>query len=436
MNVYEIILKKRNGGELSTEEITAVISGLVRGEVPDYQMASLLMAIYFRGMNDRETADLTRAMMESGETIAPESLGRLTADKHSTGGVGDKVSIPLAPLVAACGVRVPMMSGRGLGHTGGTLDKLESIPGFQVQLEMDRFRAVLEDVGAAIIGQTERLVPADRIMYALRDVTATVDSIPLIASSIMSKKLAAGPRCLVLDVKTGRGAFMRELEQARELARRMVAIGRRLGRSMAAVISAMDQPLGRKVGNALEIEESIACLRGEGPEDLEDLVRLLGGLMLALAGVAADPDEGARRIGEALTSGAGLERFRRMVEAQGGDPRVVDDPGLLPHAPERTVITADRSGWVAELDALEIGLACVELGAGRRKVEDRVDHRVGVVLGCKVGDRVERGDPLLEVHHASGAEAAIARLRRAVKITAEPAHAGPLVHEVMVPGEA
>ncbi|MGH9052227.1 MAG: thymidine phosphorylase [Acidimicrobiia bacterium] len=394
MRAVELIERKRDGGRLSPEQIGWLITGYTAGRLPDYQMSALLMAVLFRGLDAEELAAWTDAMLHSGEVLHFSHLDLPRVDKHSTGGVGDKVSIPLAPMVAACGVAVPMMSGRGLGHTGGTLDKLESIPGFTTALDPATFAAVLEKHGLVLAGQSETLVPADRQIYALRDATGTVPSIPLIASSIMSKKLAEDLRGLVLDVKVGRGAFMKEEASARELAQTMVELGKSHGTPVVALLTAMDQPLGREVGNAGEIAESLEVLRGGGPADLLEVVFRLGEEMLVLAGVAADREGARARLEQAVRSGRALEKLAQVVEAQGGDPRVVEDPGRLPRAPETEELVAPRGGYVTECDALLIGLAAMRLGAGRERKDDEVDHRVGVALLAKRGDRVEPGEPL------------------------------------------
>ncbi|RMH56451.1 MAG: thymidine phosphorylase [Candidatus Hydrogenedentota bacterium] len=418
MTPYEIIKKKRDGGELTREEIFFIIDSFTKGEIPDYQMAAFLMAVYFRKLNDLETALLTQAMQASGKSMDLSSVPGPTVDKHSTGGVGDKVSLPLAPLVAACGGFVPMMSGRGLGHTGGTLDKLESIPGFRVNLSNGEFVSAVREVGCAIIGQTADVAPADKKLYALRDVTATVDSMDLIAASILSKKLAAGPKSLLLDVKTGSGAFMRELDDSRALARLMVAICRNSDRNARALITNMDQPLGEAAGNANEVEESLSVLRGEGPEDLTTLVVESGARMLEMAGLVKNLDQGRARIRNAITSGAGLDRFRKMLERQGGDPRVVDDPTLLPQAAHRWEETADRSGTLLSIDTTAAGMAVVVLGGGRQKSTDDVDHAVGVRFLKKPGDAVEKGEPVFLIDYNDEERLADcrARLEKAIVI--------------------
>lgn len=388
-SIREAIRHKRNGGHLDAEDIRSFVTGVVRRSIPDYQASAMLMAIYFRGMSDPELATLTAAMIESGERLSILSAVP-KVDKHSTGGVGDKVSIALAPLVASCGVTVPMMSGRGLGHTGGTLDKLESIRGLRTAISPKEFGRIATRHGAIIAGQSDRIVPADRILYALRDSTATVSSIPLISSSIMSKKLVEGLDALVLDIKVGSGAFMETVEDARLLATTMVGIGRSHGVATRALLTAMDQPLGREVGNANEVAEAIAVLRGKGPADLALLVRTLGIHMLEAAGV----DGAGQRIERSLESGAGLAKLAGMIKAQGGDPRVVDQPERLPGAAHARRIRTTGQGYVTSIDARDIGLAAMSLGAGRETMEDRIDHGVGITLSAKVGDEVRRGDVL------------------------------------------
>lgn len=428
MIVAELIRTKRDGGVLSADEIRALIAGTTRGDVPDYQMAALLMAVFWRGLDAGELAVWTDAMLRSGDVFEfPGPPGAV--DKHSTGGVGDKVSIPLAPLVAACGVRVPMISGRGLGHTGGTLDKLESIPGFRTDLPPERFVQGVREVGVSMIGQTATIVPADRKIYALRDVTGTVESIPLIAASIMSKKLAEGIGGLVLDVKVGSGAFMKTPEQARELARTLVGIGAGAGVRTVALLTDMNQPLGWAVGNALEVRESIAVLRGDGPPDTTELVVRLGGRMLVLGGAAADTAAGEARIRAAMTSGAGLEMFTRMVAFHGGDPRVAQDPDRLPEAPDRLDVVAEADGFVASVDCDQVGLASLVLGGGRLRKEDDIDPAVGLRVHRRLGDPVRAGEPLVTLHHRGGhgVAEAVARVRRAFSIGGAAPTAGPLV---------
>lgn len=436
--MVDLIVKKRDGGEHSPEEIEWIVRGIADGSLPDYQIAAWAMAVFFRGMSDRETASLTRAMACSGAVLDLRDVPAVKVDKHSTGGVGDKTTLVLAPLLAAAGVVVPKLSGRGLGFTGGTLDKLESIPGLRVDLDPQAFLAQVREVGVAVAGQTADLVPADRRLYALRDVTGTVDSVPLIAASVMSKKIAGGADVIVLDVKVGSGALMKDLASALRLAQLMVAIGRELGRRTAALVTDMDQPLGRAVGNALEVREAIATLRGEGPPDLTELALTLGGHALHLAGRAATPAAGRDLLAGYLRDGSALARFRRMVEAQGGDPGAVDDPDRLPRAPYRHAVTAPRAGYVAALDAAAVGTAVMRLGAGRARKEDRIDPAVGAVVRKKLGESVAAGEPVLELHYADPArlEGALEALRGAVAIADAPPAPRPLVHAVIGPDGA
>jgi pyrimidine-nucleoside phosphorylase len=396
----QLIRKKRDGGALDDAELRAFIAGVTDGSIPDYQVAAMTMAIFFRGLDERELAAWADAMTRSGDVIDLSAIPRPKIDKHSTGGVGDKISIPLAPAVAACGVAVPMVSGRGLGHSGGTLDKLESIPGFRVDLPVERFVELVSELGVCLIGQTARIAPADKRLYALRDVTATVESLPLIASSIMSKKLAEGIDGLVLDCKVGRGAFMKTLESARALCGLMRGIGRRAGKRVTCVLTDMEAPIGRTIGNALEIRESIEVLRGGGPADTRELTYVLGGEMLVLGGVAASPEEGAARIKRALEDGSALAVFRRVVEAQGGDPRVCDSPGsVLPRAKQREELTLPP-GRVAAIDSEALGIAAVLLGAGRRTKEDAIDPAAGLVVDAYLGEVIEAGAaPQVMLHH-------------------------------------
>jgi len=399
MRAVDIILSKRDGRTLARDEIQYFVDGVTRGTLPDYQASALLMAILLRGMTREETAWLTDAMVHSGIRVDLGGVPGVKVDKHSTGGVGDKTSLVLAPLAAACGVPVPMMSGRGLGHTGGTLDKLEAIPGFRVDLSLDEMKAALARVGCAMIGQTAQIAPADKKLYALRDVTGTVESIPLISASIMSKKIAEGIDALVLDVKTGSGAFMKTEADSRALAESLVSIGNASGVRTEAIITAMDAPLGRAVGNALEVIECIEVLKGVESADLVDVSVELAARMLVLGKIADDRESAERQVRGAIASGAGLERFRRIIEAQGGDPKVVDDYARLPQAPHHHIVSAPRPGYVAGIDAELIGRASVALGAGRDRVEDPIDHAVGILLAAKPGDAVRAGDPVLEVHY-------------------------------------
>jgi pyrimidine-nucleoside phosphorylase len=398
MRASDLIVRKRDGASLSREEIEWFVRGVTDGTWPDYQASALLMAIVLRGMTPDETAWLTDAMVRSGMRVDLSHIPRAKVDKHSTGGVGDKTSLILAPLVAACGVVVPMMSGRALGHTGGTLDKLESIPGFRTSLSIGEFQAMLAEVGCSLIGQTAEIAPADKTLYALRDVTGTVESIPLISASIMSKKIAEGIDALVLDVKAGRGAFMKTEADARVLAESLVRIGHLAGVKTEALITGMEGPLGRAIGNALEVIESIETLKGRGPSDLESLSVRLAARMLVLAG-AADEDDAEARVRDAIASGSGLEKFRQIVTWQGGDPAVVDDLTGLPRAAHRQVVTAPIGGYVSAIDAMLIARSAMGLGAGRDRVGAPIDHAVGVTLDVKPGDEVRRGDALLHVHY-------------------------------------
>lgn len=392
----ELINAKCDTGALSAEELAWIVDAYTNEELPDYQMASFLMAVRLQGMTDEELVAWTTAMIDSGETLELSALALPKVDKHSTGGVGDKISIPLVPLVASCGAVVPMISGRGLAHTGGTLDKLESIPGFETDLSMYDFTRQLGEIGAVFAGQSEQLCPADRRIYALRDATGTVPSVPLIASSIMSKKLAEDLDALVLDVKVGSGAFMKTLEEARVLAQTMVSIGASHDTQVSALLTNMDQPLGAEVGNASEIAESIEVLRGNGPPDVVELTIALGVQMLVAGGVT-DANDAGNRLEQAIVSGAGLAKFGEIIEAQYGDPRVIDDPTLLPSAPDITVVTSPADGFVERCDALTVGQAAVRLGAGRAKKEDDVDPGVGITIHAKVGDQITAGSPLATV---------------------------------------
>jgi pyrimidine-nucleoside phosphorylase len=430
IRVPELIERKRNGGELTDEELSELVLGFTRGEIPDYQMAAWCMAVYFKGLDGRETHALTDAMIRSGETIdLGSALGRRVVDKHSTGGVGDKTSLAVGPIVAACGVPFGKMSGRGLGHTGGTLDKLESIPGFRVELTIDEFVSQVREVGIAIVGQTGDVVPADKRLYALRDVTATVDIVPLIASSIMSKKLAAGADAIVLDVKVGDGAFMKTLEDARILAEQMVDLGRRAGREVVCLLTDMDQPLGHAVGHALEVREAVATVSGEGPSDFTELVLEACARLLALSDLRVEPDEGRARAEAAVADGSARAAYERWVGAQGGDP----DPGALPRAPVVREVTAPRDAVVTELRALAVGIASLELGGGRRRQDDTVDHAVGVVCARKRGEEVEAGDVLAEVHARDepSAERGVRAVRAAYELGDEPPRAHGIVLDVV-----
>jgi pyrimidine-nucleoside phosphorylase len=429
MRFVDVIARKRLGQALSRSDIDLFVSGVTEGTVPDYQASALLMAIVLRGMNDQETAWLTDAMVRSGERVDLSGIPGVKVGKHSTGGVGDKVSLILAPVVAACGVVVPKMSGRGLGHTGGTLDKLESIPGFRVAVSIPEFVQMLADVGTAIVGQSPTLVPADKKLYALRDVTATVESIPLISASVMSKKLAEGSSALVLDVKCGHGAFMKSEAEAYELARSLVDIGTRAGMRTEALVTGMGAPLGRAVGNAIEIMECVEVLKGRGPDDLVEVLVALGTRMLVLSRKYATALEAEQAIRAALESGAALEKLRAMVARQGGDPAVLDDYSLLPSARERRFVTADRSGYVCSMNAELVGRSSMALGAGRQRVEDQIDHGAGVVIARRPGDAVNAGDPVIELlyNDERGVADATTLARDAFTISDEPPALRPLI---------
>ena len=433
MRALDVIRTKRDGGELSPDEIGAFVRGATTGDGwTTYQLAAMLMAIFLRGMTPDETAHLTREMADSGKRFDLSDIPGPKIDKHSTGGVGDKTSLVLGPLAAACGVVVPMMSGRGLGHSGGTLDKLESIPGFRVGLAAGEFREALGSVGLAMIGQTADVAPADKTLYALRDVTSTVESNPLITASILSKKLAEGISGLVMDVKCGSGAFMKTRAEARALAESLVRVGTANGLKTSALVTAMDWPLGRYVGNTLEVIESVETLKGNGPGDLTDLSVLLAARMVRAAGLAGDDAEADRKVRGALESGAGLEIFRRCIERQGGDPRVVDDYSRLPAAPLRmTLNNEDRTGYITGIDAWKVGVAAMRLGAGRERAEDGVDHAVGVIVRAKPGDAVKPRDPIFEVHYRDAGRLAdaLGLLSASVTIADSPPPESPLVLE-------
>jgi pyrimidine-nucleoside phosphorylase len=435
MRAVDLIARKRDGGVLSTDEIDWLIAGYTRGDIPDYQMAAWAMAVIWRGMDLRETTDLTLAMARSGQMLDLRDVAPLVADKHSTGGVGDKTTLVLAPLVAALGLPVGKMSGRGLGFSGGTIDKFESIPGMRTDLDGAEFRRLLRDVGL-VIAQSGDLAPADKQLYALRDVTATVESIPLIAASVMSKKLAAGATHIVLDVKYGSGAFMPTLDAARELAHAMVGIGQRAGRQVAAVLSSMEQPLGRAIGNALEVREAVEALRQGTPLDVVQLCQELGIRLLLLAGTAAGPEQARAQIDEALASGAAFARLRQMVAAQGGDGSVLDHPERLPQAPYVAPLPAAQAGYVAAIDAQALGLALNALGGGRMRKGDTIDPAVGLLLRAKVGDYVEPGAPLLAIHAATAEDAAqvAPRLLAAYQLGPTPTPPPPLVGEIVTTG--
>jgi len=435
MRIVDIIRTKRDGGELTREEIEFFIKGYVAGDVPDYQAAAWCMAVFFRGMTPRETTYLTEAMAFSGTTLDLHDVAPFIVDKHSSGGVGDKTTLVVGPLVASLGVPVGKMSGRGLSFSGGTLDKLESIPGFRSGLTIEQFKHQLQEVGVVVAGQTHELAPADGKLYALRDVTGTVSSLPLIASSIMSKKIASGADAIVLDVKVGKGAFMETLPEAVELAELMAKIGRGLGRRMTALIGDMSQPLGSAVGNALEVAEAIETLHGGGPADFRQHCVDVAAEMLLIAGVARDPEEGREKATACLAGGAAWDKFRQFVAAQGGDLCFVDDPGRLPKAPLVEPLVASRSGYVARADAREIGFTVVDLGGGRARKGDPVDPAVGVVLAerGKIGRRVEAGEPLLWVHARAreALDAALVRLANAYGFSDQPVAVPPVIHRII-----
>jgi pyrimidine-nucleoside phosphorylase len=433
MRAVDVIRKKRDGHALTKDEIEAFVGAATKKTWPDYQVSALLMAIVLRGMDAAETAALTGAMVHSGVRLDWSALPGVKVDKHSTGGVGDKTSLILAPLAAACGAIVPMMSGRGLGHTGGTLDKLEAIPGFRVGLALDEFRAALHAVGCALIGQTAEVAPADKVLYALRDVTATVESIPLISASIMSKKIAEGIGALVLDVKCGGGAFMKTHADAKRLAESLVAIGMAQGVRTEALLTAMDHPLGKAVGNTLEVIECIETLKGRGPSDLETLSVLLASRMVYLAGKAASAADAETQVRAALTSGRGVEKFREIIAQQGGDAKVIDDYSRLPTAPHREVLRAELGGWCHGFEAERVGRATVLLGAGRDRVEDRVDPAVGAMVLVRRGDKVKAGDPLIELLYRDASRLAAAKglLADACPIRDEEPYTKPLVLEML-----
>lgn len=433
MRMYDLIMKKRNGGALSEEEIRFIIDGYVRGEIPDYQVSALMMAIYFRGMNEKETLWLTMAMAESGEMLDLSGIQGIKVDKHSTGGVGDKTTLALAPMVAACGARIAKMSGRGLGHTGGTIDKLESFAGFSTDIPTEKFIRNVNEIGIAIMGQTRDLAPADKLPYALRDVTATVDNMSLIASSIMSKKLASGADAIVLDVKTGSGAFMKERADAFALAEEMMAIGTNAGRRMMAVVSDMDQPLGRAVGNALEVKEAIATLRGKGPNDFTQLCMSLGGCMLLAAGIAQDEGKARDMLEKVIEDGSALAKLSEFVNAQGGNGEMVYHPELLPKASLIVPVESPKDGFVHRITCDEVGICSLILGGGRQTKESSIDLSVGIVLEKKVGDFVKKGEPLAYIH-ANGKEqcrAGLERLLSAYEISESKRKEGPVILGVL-----
>ncbi|MES5892640.1 pyrimidine-nucleoside phosphorylase [Bacillus cereus] len=432
MRMVDLIAKKRDGQALTTEEINFIVEGYTNGDIPDYQVSSLAMAIFFQDMNDQERADLTMAMVNSGDTIDLSAIEGVKVDKHSTGGVGDTTTLVLGPLVAALGVPVAKMSGRGLGHTGGTIDKLEAVPGFHVEIENDEFMRLVNENKIAVIGQSGNLTPADKKLYALRDVTATVNSIPLIASSIMSKKIAAGADAIVLDVKTGAGAFMKTDEDAKRLAEAMVRIGNNVGRNTMAVISDMSQPLGEAIGNALEVQEAIDTLQGKGPKDLEELCLTLGSQMVYLAGQASSLEDAREKLIEVMNNGKALESFKTFLSAQGGDASVVDDPSKLPQAQFKIEVEAKEDGYVSEIVADEIGTAAMLLGAGRATKESEIDLAVGLMLRKKVGDSVKKGDSLVTIYaNRENVEDVKAKIYENMKIAKDHVDAPTLVHGIV-----
>jgi len=417
MRTVDLITKKRDGGELTEQEINSLISGYTDGSIPDYQMSAMAMAIFFRGMTPTERANLTMAMVHSGDMIDLSGISGIKVDKHSTGGVGDTTTLVLAPLVASIGVPVAKMSGRGLGHTGGTIDKLEAVPGFHVEIDNETFIDLVNRNGLAVIGQSDNLTPADKKLYGLRDVTGTVNSIPLIASSIMSKKIASGADAIVLDVKTGGGAFMKEMSEAEDLASCMVDIGNRVGRRTVAVLSDMSQPLGNAIGNALEVKEAIDTLRGVGPEDLTELCLTLGSHMAVLAGVASSKEEARGLLEQAIASGSALDKFKAFLTAQGGDATIVDEPERLVTAKYRIEVPAKEEGFVAAIAAERIGLAAMMLGAGRATKESQIDLAVGIVLHKKIGDRVQLGESIATIHaNSDSIDEALAKIYESVEI--------------------
>lgn len=433
MRMYDLIMKKRNGGTLSRDEIFFMIEGYTKGNIPDYQMSAMMMAIYFNGMNEKETAALTMAMAESGDQLDLSGIQGIKVDKHSTGGVGDKTSLALTPMVSACGVKIAKMSGRGLGHTGGTIDKLESFQGFSTSLSEEAFIDQVNRIGISIIGQTKNLAPADKKLYALRDVTATVDNMSLIASSIMSKKLAAGADAIVLDVKTGSGAFMKEEADAMLLAGEMMTIGKNAGRKMMAVISDMDQPLGNAVGNALEVKEAIETLKGHGPADFTELCMTLGSCMLMVAEIAENEQQAREMLKEAVDSGKALDKLAELVEAQGGDKRMVYETDLLPKASNITPLLSEKDGYVEKIQCDEVGICSLILGGGRETKESAIDLSVGIVLTKKVGSHVKAGEPLAYIHSNEEAKrlACEERLRKAFHIGDKVKKEGAIIHQIL-----
>lgn len=433
MNTCELIIKKRNGGELSNAELSYIIKGYSSGRIPDYQISALLMAIYFKGMTDAETLCLTQEMVKSGDTLDLTEISGIKADKHSTGGVGDKTSLVLCPMLAAVGIKMAKMSGRGLGHTGGTIDKLESFPGLKTSIEGERFIKQVNDVGFAIAGQTKHLVPADKMLYALRDVTGTVDIIPLIVSSIMSKKLASGADIIALDVKTGSGAFMKKSEDAKILAEKMVAVGRNAGRKTVAIISDMDEPLGCAVGNALEVKEAIETLKGRGPKRLEELCVALGAAIALEAGLCKTHEEAEKLLKQTITDGTAQKKLAEFVYAQGGDPKAVYNTDMLPQAPITLEVPSKSAGYVSAIQAEDVGRVCIHLGGGRLTKDSKIDLSVGVVLHKKVGDKVDVGESLATIHAANEQDALDAKhmLIKCYSFSAEPVIPNNIIHTII-----
>ena len=427
MRVVDLLRLVRDNKDISGDDLKNFIAAVAKDEVPDYQTSAFLMAACIRGLSSELTVALTEAMRDSGKVIDLSHIPQIKVDKHSTGGVGDKISIPLAPLVAACDVPVPMISGRGLGHTGGTLDKLESIPGFNVNLDIPKFCALVKELNLCLIGQTSDLAPADKKLYAMRDVTSTVESIPLITASILSKKLAEGIDALVLDVKAGRGAFMKDEASARELAESLVRVGQGAGLKVRAVITRMDSPLGTTIGNALEIKESLAILRGEGPQDSTELTMQLGAEMLCLGGVANNLENARNKLGAAVESGAGLDKFRELIEAQQGDPRIVDNPDLLPSANQTTEVLSDRNGFIHDIDSYALGVAAMKMGAGRATMEDTIDPGVGIEILAKPGETIDNNQPIARLHHNRAVHGIRSEVKAAFNIAQEQVGLAPLI---------
>lgn len=432
MRMIDVIVKKRDHHELTTDEIKYFVKGYTDGSIPDYQMSALTMAILLNGMTDRETFDMAQAMLKSGDELDLSDIHDIKVDKHSTGGVGDKISIPLAPLVASCGVKNPMISGRGLGHTGGTLDKLESIPGFSVDETEDQFKQQVKEVGTAIVSASKNVAPADKKIYALRDTTGTVESIPLIASSIMSKKLASGTDALVFDVKCGNGAFMKDKAHAEKLAKTLLAIGKQHGTKCVAVLTNMNQPLGRTVGNSLEVMESIDILKGKGPKDTTELTLTLGSHMLVLAHIAKNLADARKMLEAHIKDGSALAKLRAMIKAQGGNDRVIDDPSLLPLASHKYEIKAPKAGYITKINTNEIGMVSVYLGGGRLQKSDKVDPGVGLVINKHLGDQVQAGDSIVTVYSNQDYDQEIAQdILNSYQISAEPGPKEDLIYEVL-----